>query len=183
MGTMNTVWRLAMGMTGILGGGLLVGCAGRATSPVALHAPGNTATAGWSVAKDTSSGDVVFAYARPAATALPIAKLRVLPQLDAGEPELLEWTVNAELNLGLLHYFAGWVGTLDKYAVTRVAVIDLATGKLLGCPPRSYTPAKGAPKVRQPVYRVEAGRLVVEDVEWGGREIFPAASRPEATAR
>jgi hypothetical protein len=105
-------------------------------------------------------------------TALIATIHRIVPQLEAGEPEILEWTTDSELRLGLLHYFAGWVGTLDKYAVTRVAVIDLDTGKLLGCPPRSYTPVNGAPPVGQPVYRVEAGLLVVEGGEWGGSERF-----------
>ena len=141
---------------------------------------------GWMVQRTkTADGaeEIAFVFAGDGKDELAAGKLRVSPQLEAGEPELLQWTVNTELNLGLLHYFAGWVGTLGKYAVTRVAVLDLATGKLLGCPPRSYTPVKGAPKVSQPVYRVEAGRLVVEDGEWGGMESFPAASSPDATAR
>lgn len=62
---------------------------------------------------------------------------------------------------GLLYYFAGIAGTSTKYAATRVAIIRLADGKVLGHPVLRFDPIGDAESLPQPSWIWHNNRLTV----------------------
>jgi len=85
---------------------------------------------------------------------------------DGGTVRLLGWKISTENpQLGLLRYASGVAGTSSLYAMTRVALIRLSGGQVLGHPLERIEALHGAAEQPQPVWTWHDGVLTVKTDE------------------